>query len=100
MYQDEPGTTEEGDVVEKLTALEAYRAGKLPLPPGYGLEYDADLILLGRDEGTLVAAFSARGTTPSEVARTAWDDHRQNEDLAVYPKPSRVQDSSRNSTFE
>ena len=27
MYQDEPGTTEEGDVVEKLTALEAYRAG-------------------------------------------------------------------------
>jgi hypothetical protein len=75
--------TEDRDVTEKLTALEAHRAGKLPLPPGYRLEVDADMMLLRRKDGTLVAAFSVAGTTPSEVAKTAWNDHRRNEDLAV-----------------
>jgi hypothetical protein len=85
--------------VEKWSALEAYRKGHLPLPPGYCLEYDADLLLLRREEGTLVAAFSVRGTPPAEVAITAWDNHRQKEDSAVYSTPRRVQDSRRNSTF-
>jgi len=86
-------------VVEKLTARDAHRKGKLPLPPGYSLECDADLLMLHK-EGTLVAAFSAKGTTPSEVARTTRNNHRQNDDSAVYPTPGRVQDSGRNSTFE
>lgn len=68
-----------GDVImqiEKLTALEAYRAGKLHLPPGYELEHGADVLLLRRDDGSVVAAFSARGATPSEVVRTAEEDYR------------------------
>jgi hypothetical protein len=63
--------------VEKLTALQAYRAGKLYLPPGYGLDYGADVVLLRRDSGSVVAAFGARGATPAEVARTAEEDHRR-----------------------
>ena len=66
-------------MVEKLTALDAYREGKLSLPPGYSLEHDADVLLLRRVEGTLAAVLSVRGTKPSEVARTAWDDHSQND---------------------
>ena len=48
---------------------------ELALPPGYYLERDPDLLILreGR-EGRFVAAFSARGAIPSEVARTAEDD--------------------------
>jgi hypothetical protein len=60
--------------VEKLTVLEAYRVGKLSLPPGYGLEFDADLILLRKGEAT-VAAFVVAGTTPSAVTKAAWEDH-------------------------
>jgi hypothetical protein len=70
-----------GDVImqiEKLTALQAYRAGKLHLPPDYELEYGADVLLLRRDDSSVVAAFSIRGTTPSEVARTAEEDYRAN----------------------
>jgi hypothetical protein len=62
--------------VQKLTALEAYRAGRLYLPPGYRLEYGADVMLLRRGDGSMVAAFSTRGVTPSEVARTAEADYR------------------------
>jgi hypothetical protein len=61
---------------EKLTALEAHQAGKLYLPPGYGLAYGADVLLLRRDDGSVVATFSARGATPSEVAKTAEADYR------------------------
>jgi hypothetical protein len=64
--------------IEKFTALEAHRAGKLYLPPGYALEYGADVLLLRRDDGSVVAAFSTRGATPSEVARTAEEDYRKN----------------------
>jgi hypothetical protein len=70
----EPGGS--GMQVEKLTALEAHRAGKLYLPPGYGVQYGADVLLLRRDDGSVVAAFSARGLTPSEVTRTAEADYR------------------------
>jgi hypothetical protein len=65
------------DMVDNVTALDAYREGKLPLPPGHSLEYGADVLLLRREGGSVVAAFSAKGTTPSEVERTAWNDHRQ-----------------------
>ncbi len=73
--------TGKGDVtmqIEKFIALEAHRAGKLCLPPGYELEYGADVLLLRRADGSMVAAFSARATTPSELARTAEEDYRAN----------------------
>jgi hypothetical protein len=59
------------DMVDNVAALDAYREGKRPLPPGYSLEYGADVLLLRREEGSVVAAFSARGTTSTEVKRTA-----------------------------
>lgn len=62
--------------VEKFTALEAHRAGKLHLAPGYSLEYGADVLLLRRNDGSVVATFSTRGATPSVVARTAEEDYR------------------------
>ena len=71
-----------GDVtmqIEKFTALDAHRAGRLYLPPGYRLEYGADVLLLRRDSGSVVATFSARGATPSEVARIAEEDYRAND---------------------
>ena len=61
---------------EKLTALGAYRAGKLPLPPGYYLEFDPDILALRREDGSLAAAFSAAGASPSEVVRAAEEDYR------------------------
>jgi hypothetical protein len=61
---------------EKFTALEAHRAGKLHLAPGYALEYGADMLLLRRNDGSVVTTFSARGATPSEVARAAVVDYR------------------------
>ena len=60
--------------MERLTVLEAYRAGKLPLPPGYGLQFDADSILLRKGEAT-VAAFGVAYTTPSAVTKAAWEDY-------------------------
>jgi hypothetical protein len=66
------------DVVRKQTALEAYREGKLSLPPEYAVEHGADALLLRREEGSVVAVFSAKGTPASDVARTAWRDHEKN----------------------
>ena len=60
----------------KWSAWEAYREGKLRLPPGYHLELEADLLELRRPDGSLVAAFSARGAAPAEVTRTAEEDYR------------------------
>jgi hypothetical protein len=62
--------------IEKFTALKAHRAGKLYLPPGYKLDHGSDVLLLRRNDGSVVATFSARGATPSEVARTAEEDYR------------------------
>jgi hypothetical protein len=61
---------------EKMTALAAYRAGKLSLPPGYHLEADADSLTLQRDDGSMVATF-APGAAPAEVARAAEEDYRE-----------------------
>ena len=64
---------------ERLAALAAYRAGKMPLPPRYELEYGADVLLLRGADGTTVAAFSASGVAPSEVTHIAEEDHRTND---------------------
>jgi len=63
---------------ERLTAWAAYRAGKANMPPGYELEYGADVLLLRGADGSMVAAFSARGVAASEVARIAEEDYRAN----------------------
>jgi hypothetical protein len=62
----------------RLMALEALLVVKLNLPPGYYVELDADLLELHPPDGTLVAAFSARGTAPAEVVSTAQEDNRTN----------------------
>ena len=59
----------------RLTALAAYRAGKLYLPPGYHIRLDAELFTLHRDDGSMVACFAV-GAAPSEVAREAEVDYR------------------------
>lgn len=65
-------------MARKMTAWAARQAGKLPLPPGYELELDADVLHLRRHDGSVVAAFSARGVAPVEVMRTAEEDSRAN----------------------
>ncbi len=45
------------------------------LPPGYRLREDPDILLLLRPDGSLVAAFSARGADPLEVIAAAWEDY-------------------------
>lgn len=67
-----------GNTVEKLTALEAHRAGRLSLPPGYALEHGADVLLLRRPDDSVAATFSARGVNPAEVSRTAEEDQMAN----------------------
>ncbi len=60
-----------------MTALlTAYLAGKTSLPAGYGLEHGADLLLLRRDDGSVVATIGARDVAPAKVARTAEADYR------------------------
>ncbi len=63
---------------ERVAAWVAYQAGQIPLPTGYDLEYGADVLLLLRADGSMVAAFSASGVSPSEVARIAESDYRTN----------------------
>ena len=50
--------------------------GKMTLPPGYSLEHGANVLLLRRRDGSVVATFSARDVAPAEVARTAEADLR------------------------
>jgi hypothetical protein len=63
-------------ITTRMTALTAYLAGKLSLPPGYGLEHGADVLLLRRQDGSVVATFSARDVAPGKVAHAAQADHR------------------------
>jgi hypothetical protein len=65
-------------MANRMTALEAYRAGKIPLPPGYEVEHGADVLLLRRGDGSVAATFSARGVIPAQVANTAEEDQRRN----------------------
>jgi hypothetical protein len=69
-------------MARNFSALDAYREGELPLPPGYKIEHGADVLLLRRGGGTVVAAFSARGATAKVVKRAAWDDHRRSTNTA------------------
>jgi hypothetical protein len=69
-------------MAKNVSALDAYREGELLLPPGYAIEHGADVLLLRREGGSVVAAFSARGATAKEVKRTAWDDHKQSSNTA------------------
>ena len=60
-----------------MTALEAYRAGVLALPPGYDLKLSEGLLLLRRDDDDIVVAVFAPGrVTPAEVAWSAEEDRR------------------------
>jgi hypothetical protein len=45
------------------------------LPAGYHLELGADVLELRRPDGSLAAAFSARGFTEEAVGRAAWEDY-------------------------
>jgi hypothetical protein len=51
--------------MDKPTVLEAYVAGRQGQPPGYDLQFDADMILL-REDDAVVAAFGVADATPSE----------------------------------
>jgi hypothetical protein len=66
---------------KKLTALGAYRAGKLYLPPGYHLRLDAEFFTLRRDDDSIVTP-SAVGATPAAVVREAEDDYRASGEAA------------------
>jgi len=46
----------------------------LYLPFGYYLDRDADLLMLRRSDGSLVAAFCASGVDLFEVELTPWED--------------------------
>lgn len=60
----------------KMTSLIAHLGGRYNLPPGYYLDLGAEILILRREDGSVVAAFSARGASPKEVARTAEKDYR------------------------
>jgi hypothetical protein len=60
--------------MDKPTVLEAYVAGMQGQPPGYDLQFDADMILLRKDDA-VVAAFGVADATPSGVTKAAWEDH-------------------------
>jgi hypothetical protein len=45
------------------------------LPPNYRLRHDPDVFLLLGPDGSVVAAFSARGMDPLEVFSAAWEDY-------------------------
>jgi len=66
------------DMVESVSALDAHRNGKLLLPPGHTIEHGADVLLLRRVGGSVVAAFNAGRATSAEVEKNAWDDYEQN----------------------
>jgi hypothetical protein len=59
---------------DKLSALVAYRKGKLNLPHGYRIECDAELLTLHRHDGSKIAAFTAH-VPPAEVAKAARGDY-------------------------
>ena len=49
------------------------------LPAGYWVERDADILVLRRPDGSIVAAFSARGADPNEIERAAREDTESND---------------------
>ncbi len=51
-----------------------WERGELRLRAGYWLERDADILILHRLDGSVVAAFSARGADVGEIERAARED--------------------------
>ena len=48
------------------------------LPSGYRLdETDPDEVVLRREDGSEVAAYSATGADPKKIEREGWEDHRE-----------------------
>jgi hypothetical protein len=68
----------------EMTALIAHLDGKLYLSPGYYLELGADILILRREEGSVVAAFSARAASPGR-----WRGRRKR----TTARPAMVRDS-------
>jgi hypothetical protein len=47
-----------------------------PLPSSYYIdESDPDVVTLHREDGSFVAAFSARGATREGIVEAAWEDY-------------------------
>jgi hypothetical protein len=54
------------------------------------MEWDADLLLLRRSDGGIVATFSARGVTEEAIEAVAWGEHGSEptrEERLVRPAP-------------
>jgi hypothetical protein len=52
-------------------------AQEAELPKHYDLdESDPDIVVVRRDDGTFVVAFSARGATQEELVKAAQEDYR------------------------
>ena len=64
-------------MVELVAAVEAYRNGRSSLPPGYTTEYGAGVLLLRREDGSVVAAFNAGKVKAEDVEKDAWKDHKR-----------------------
>lgn len=51
------------------------------LPPGYVLDIlDPDVVILRREDGSMVGAFSLRGATPESIRHTAEEDKQKRRD--------------------
>jgi hypothetical protein len=51
------------------------------LPPGYVLDIlDPDVVILRREDGSMVGAFSARGASPDSIKHTAEEDTQKRQD--------------------
>ena len=76
---------------KKPTKSKTGRAKIEPLlPPGYWMEWDADLLLLRRRDSGIVATFSARGVTQEAIEAVAWGEHGSEptrEDVALRAVP-------------
>ena len=59
-------------MLNKRERIASHKSAALPF--GYYVERDADVLLLRRADGTLVAAFRARGVDLFEVELTVWED--------------------------
>src|SRR5215203_1045524 len=55
----------------------------LDMPTGYYLERDPDILALRRPDGSLVGAFSARGSAPDDVRRMVRETVREERSVAV-----------------
>ncbi len=62
---------------ESPSAARKVELEELHLPEGYWLEWDPDVLVLRRPDGSEVAAFSAEGARPGEIERAAREDYRE-----------------------